>query len=53
MRTLTKIIFALVFAAIASFEVVAQTNSDLMGSYLFRFEFGGDRIILKNMGPIP
>src|ERR1051325_4399663 len=50
MRTLTKIIFALVIAAIASAEVVAQQNSDLVGSYLFRFEWGGERIVLKNNG---
>jgi hypothetical protein len=49
-RTLTKLIFALVLAAIASSEVVAQTNSDLPGAYLFRFEWGGERIVLKNNG---
>lgn len=50
MRTLTKLIFALILAAVASVEVVAQKNSDLVGSYLFRFEFGGTRIILQNNG---
>ena len=50
MYTSTKIILALVLAAIASAEVVAQTNSDLVGSYLFRFDFGGERIVLKNNG---
>jgi len=50
MRTVTKIIFALVLAAVASSEIVAQKNSDLVGSYLFRFEWGGERIILKNNG---
>lgn len=36
--------------ALASVSVGAQQNSDLAGSYLYRFEFGGTEITLKNNG---
>lgn len=50
MQTLIKFVFTLVVTAIASAGVVAQQNSDLVGSYVYRSEFGGGRITLKNDG---
>ena len=50
MQTLIKFTLALAVIALASAGVAAQQNSDLIGSYLHRFEWGGSRITLKNNG---
>lgn len=50
MQTLIKFTLALVVIAVASVAVVAQPNSDLEGSYMYRFEWGGTRVTLKNSG---
>ena len=51
MQKLIKCILTFVVTAAASAGIVAQQqNSDLAGSYLHRFEWGGSRITLKNNG---
>ena len=50
MRTLIKLALALVLVVLAGGEIVAQQNSDLVGSYSFRFQFGGAEIVLKENG---
>ncbi len=44
------ILTCLSFIIILSFPTAAQTNSDLVGSYLARFEFGGTEITLNANG---
>ncbi len=50
MRALIKLTLALILVATAGGEIAAQENSDLVGSYVFRFQFGGGEIVLKNNG---
>ena len=50
MHTLTKLTFVLLMTAVASVTIVAQQRSDLVGSYVFRFEWGGKRLTLKKNG---
>jgi hypothetical protein len=47
---LTRITFALFLTLGLSFSIVAQDNKDLVGSYLFRFEWGGTEIKLQPNG---
>lgn len=50
MRKLTKLTFMLLLTAVASVIVVAQQKPELVSSYLYRHEWGGTRITLKNNG---
>lgn len=44
------VLTCLSFIILLSFPAAAQTNSDLVGSYLARFEFGGTEITLNSNG---
>ena len=50
MRRLVKLTFPLLLIAVVGVNIRAQQDSRLVGSYFYRFEWGGGRITLKNNG---
>jgi hypothetical protein len=50
MRTTVKLTFALVLLAVTHVEIFARQNSNLVGSYVFSFEWGGGEITLNKKG---
>ena len=50
MRTLIKLTFALALTVVSSANIVAQQKSELVGAYLYRFQWGGSELVLKANG---
>jgi len=50
MRTAHKLASLLILIAGVAIPALAQQSTELVGSYLFRFEWGGTRLTLKHDG---